>query len=363
MPVLSNILLATDGDDRLKLSATNREIAITCWIGARVDDAGAITIPAKLLTEFVNSLPDAQITMDLAVRTQTLGLKCGKFNANIKGIDAYEFPLIPALHDADGEIAQRLIDIPPIALVPGDLSTMIDRVTFAASSDENRPTLTGVLMTMSEELTMAATDGFRLSVAKRGIDYSIADAAMAIVPARNLATVVQAAKEARRCDLYVTSKDVLFSLDGTDKAGWQRMEVVSELIDARYPDYNATVPKNSTTTASVNTAQLLSAVRVASLFTTEDTGNIIRLTAQPDKPMTIASTNAESGDNVSTVEADIAGDGLEIALNAKYVLDVLNKGELGDTVTLEFTQPTRPMVVRAADGYMHIVMPLHPPRG
>ena len=145
LPVLSNVMLATD-NGRLKLSATNLELGINCWVGAKVEDEGATTVPARLLTDFVNSLPPEQIDVELSVRTQTLNARCARFEANIKGIDAQEFPIIPTLED--GESAIRL--------EPEDLRHMIDQVVFAAATDESRPILTGVLARFDgERLTMA----------------------------------------------------------------------------------------------------------------------------------------------------------------------------------------------------------------
>ena len=138
LPVLSNILLSTDGS-RLKLSATNLEVGINCWIGAKVEQEGATTVPARLLADFINSLPPERIDLDLITRTQTLNLKSGRFEANIKGIDAQEFPLI-LIPEEDSRLTIK----------PDVLRQMIDQVAFAAATDESRPVLTGVLADVSE---------------------------------------------------------------------------------------------------------------------------------------------------------------------------------------------------------------------
>ena len=157
LPVLGNILLKSDGG-RLRLTATNFEVGINCWIGARVEDEGSITVPARLLTEFVNSLPPGQINMELSERTQTLNIKCARFEANIKGIQASEFPDVPTAETISGRNSLHL-----------DVDTfrhMIDQAVFAAAADESRPILTGVLAQFHQgQLTLAAADGFRLAVA------------------------------------------------------------------------------------------------------------------------------------------------------------------------------------------------------
>ena len=153
LPVLSNVLLATD-QGRLKIAATNLELAVTCWIGAKVETDGAITIPARILSDFVNSLPPERIDFDLNAKTQTVHLKCARYDANIKGIDAQEFPIIPSI--ADGK---------KIMLEPDMLREVIEQVTFAAATDESRPVLTGVVAKFEKDkVTFAAADGFRLSV-------------------------------------------------------------------------------------------------------------------------------------------------------------------------------------------------------
>jgi len=371
MPVLSNILLEAKGG-QLRLAATNREIRINCWIAAAVEDEGAITVPARLLSEFVNSLPPEQIAMDLAERTQTLRLKCARFSANMKGIDAYEFPLIPkAQQQTEGEaltIEGTSFDLPA-----SGLRKMIDQVIFAASSDENRPTLTGVEVTIDANcLTMAATDGYRLSVRNAPIVYT-ADKQTVIVPARSLgelARISADASDAEPVQAIITGKrnQVLFSMVGKPetRGAFQRVELVSELIDARFPDYRATVPKSYTTRTTVDTASLLKATRVALLFA-KDNANIIRVGIVPgagDKPsyVRLSASSSEMGDNVSDIDADVEGEALEISFNAKYLIDVLSQIDQPQ-VALETTQSTRPGAwhpVGMTDGeFLHITMPMH----
>jgi DNA polymerase-3 subunit beta len=173
LPVLSNILISTD-QSRIKLSATNLEISVNCWIGAKVEQEGATTVPARLLTDFVNSLPAERIDLELITRTQTLNLKCGRFEANIKGIDAQEFPLILAPEENHR-----------VRLEPQVLREMIDQVVFAAATEESRPVLTGVHVDLTpERLTFAAADGYRLSVVSADLEAGPEQAFSIIIPAR-----------------------------------------------------------------------------------------------------------------------------------------------------------------------------------
>lgn len=382
MPVLSNILIEAK-DNELRLAATNREIGINCWIGAKVEDEGAITVPARLLSEFVNSLPPERIDMELAVRTQTLHLACARYNANMKGIDAYEFPLIPTAQGQDDDAADAnsvpIVDGIRIELESGGLRKMIEQVIFAASSDENRPTLTGVEVRFADDqLSMAATDGFRLSVRRVPMQQGhFPDDVTVIVPARSLGELARISADANEEEsvqviLTQARNQILFQLWGKGeetRGAFHRVELVSELIDARFPDYNATIPKSYDTRTTVDTAALLKAVRVAQLFA-RDNANIVRVSVQPANgehggQMRLTASSTEMGDNISDIDALVEGNDLEIAFSAKYLIDVLTQVDQPQVV-LETTQPTRPGALRPVgmgeEEFLHVIMPMHPPR-
>ena len=377
MPVLANILLEAR-DNQLRLAATNLEIGVTCWIGAKVEDEGSITVPARLLTDFVNSLPPDRIDMELTARTQTLNLRCANFDANMKGIDAANFPIIPTIDGVSGDDGG--MEGMRIELEASGLRKMVDQVVFAAASDESRPTLTGVEVTFKEgRITLAATDGYRLSVRSAHVDGSMPDVPITvIVPARSLgelARVSADADESRPVQVLVTRErnQILFQVwgkGGESKGGaFHRVELASQLIDANFPDYRAIIPKTHSTRTVVDTASLLKAVRVAFLFA-RDNANIVRLKIQPANGsggghVSLAATSSDMGDSVNDLEAMIEGDDLEISFNAKYLIDVLSQID-EPQVVLETTQPTRPGTIRplgiGEDIFLHVVMPMHPSR-
>jgi DNA polymerase-3 subunit beta len=378
LPVLGNILLEARGS-QLRLAATNLEIGINCWIAAKVEDDGAITVPARLLQEFVTNLPPERIDMELAVRTQTLHLRCARTEANLRGIDAADFPLIPTASGAEeAEDGVTEIDGLRIELEPGGLRRMIDQVVFAASSDESRPTLTGVEVGFRNgRINMAATDGYRLSVRSAQVEgLPEGDATTVIVPAKSLGELGRIsadADEARPVLVVLTQarNQVLFQIWGRSEAkgGFHRVELVSQLIDARFPDYKAIIPKSYTTRTTVDTAALLKAVRVAILFA-RDNANIVRMHVSPangDKggQVKLTATSTEMGDNVNEIDAMVEGQDLDIAFNAKYLMDVLSQIEQPQVV-IETTQPTRPGAIRPVgmgeEEFLHVVMPMHPPR-
>ncbi|MCG2770114.1 MAG: DNA polymerase III subunit beta [Anaerolineae bacterium] len=347
LPVLSNVLLATD-QSRLKLSATNLEMGVNCWIGAKVEEEGTTTVPARLLSDFVNSLPPEPISMTLNVRSQTLSLRCARYEANIKGIDAQEFPLILTLSEDN-----------TINLDVATLRHMIELVAFSAAADESRPVLTGVLANLADSgLTMAAADGFRLSVARASLDQGMPQPITVIIPARalqELARISAEEQEPIQMTISPNRNQVFFHLTDID--------VVSQLVEGTFPDYEAIIPKTSNTRTVVNTAEFLKAVQIASFFSRDS--NIVKLLIEaPNESsggqVTISGTSAELGDNVSQLDAEVEGESTKIAFNAKYLADVLGVIDAAQ-VSLETTGSSSPGVIKpvGAEDFVHVIMPMH----
>ena len=348
LPVLGNVLLATDAG-RLKLSATNLEVGINCWIGAKVEEEGTTTVPARTLIDLVNALPPEQVDMELVVRTQTLNLRAGRSESNIKGIDAQEFPLVPVPEGEGG-----------IPIEPDVLRTAIQQVAFAAATDESRPILTGVLAKFGEsQLTLAAADGFRLSVRTFPLPQSIADPFSIIVPARALVELSRISgdqKEPVVITITPTRNQVIFQL--TD------IVLVSQLIDGNFPDYRQIIPRDLTTHTVVDTAAFLKACKTALIFA-RDAAHIGRLHIKPSSElapghMVVSATSAETGDDVSELDANIEGEEIEIAFNVKYLIDVLSVAD-SPQVALDTTTSSSPGVIRPVGeaDFTHVIMPMH----
>ena len=360
LPVLHNILLATE-QSQLKLSATDLSTSITCWLGAKIEEEGASTVPARLLVDFVNSLPPEQIDLELVTRTQTLHLKCARTEANIKVIDAQEFPLIPT------GIEDRKITLQPEAL-----RQMIEQVTLAAATDESRPILTGVLADFQEEkVTLAAADGFRLSVRSAPLSEPVPEAmslqdpvGRVIIPARALQELGRvAAEEGEPVEMTIPSarNQVLFHLAGGALGG--PIEVVSQLIEGNFPDYTQIIPTSYNTRTVVDTKEFLRAAKIALLFA-RDAANIVRVQMTPGEgepgSLTLAATAAEVGDNVGQIDATIEGQAMEIAFNGRYLIDILNVIDSAQ-VALETSAPSSPGVFRPVgdEDFVHVIMPMH----
>jgi DNA polymerase-3 subunit beta len=349
LPVLSNILLTTD-NGRLRLQATNLEIGITCWIGAKIEQDGAVTIPAKLLSDFVNTLPNDAVTLSLDERTQTVHLQCAQSQANIKGIEAEEFPAIPTI-DTDT----------PTVTVPSDLlRSAIEQTAFAAATDDTRPVLAGVLLKLQDNTaTLAATDGFRLAVKTIELPEPSKTAQEVIVPGRALQEVARIAADSDDpVEITITPNggQVLFHTANVD--------LVSRLIDGKFVDYQRVIPKQYATRAVMDRATLLRATRQASVFATSS-ANIAKLSLQGGGEfgpgmMTLSANAAEVGDNKTELQGQINGEGGQLALNAKYLQDALNAVPTPQ-VAFEMQTPSSPGVFRPVgdDSLLVIVMPMN----
>jgi len=349
LPVLANILVATD-EGRLRLSATNLEMGITCWIGARVDEEGSTTVPARTFADLVNTLNDPQVNLQLDGATQTLHIQSGTSNNDIKCIDAQEFPPLPV---PDFENA--------IQLNVADFKEMIQQVVFAASTDEARPVLMGVLVTVDkDQVTMAAADGFRLSVRKAVLSSPAAGPVSAVIPARALAELSRISGDGEQMISMVLPKgrgQVVFRIKDA--------ELVSQLIDGTFPDYQQIIPRSYKSRTILATTALLKACKQAEIFAREGS-NVARLNIkaatgelQPSE-IEISATSEETGKNETVVEATVDGVGLLIAFNVKFLREVLEVIKTPH-VALETSAANAPGVIRPVgeENFTHVIMPMH----
>jgi DNA polymerase III subunit beta len=350
LPILSNILLATD-NGRLKLSATNLEIGINCWVDAQIHEDGATTVPAKLLTDLVNSLPQAPVDISVPEDSNVLNVKSAGSSANIKGMDASEFPLIPSAEGGE----------PPVRFDASQLKEIIEEVAFAAADDDSRPVFTGVLIQVSEEkITFAAADAFRLAVRVAplpGDDHPRGDI---LVPARTLTELARILPSEGQVEMIVTPNrsQVLFHTP--------QLDLVSRLIEGTFPNYRQIIPKESTTHARVVTKEFAEAAKRAALFA-RDSSNITRVKINAGAndglepgSITVEATAEDLGDNVSTINAAVDGPELQIIFNVKYLADVLTVIGTPEVI-LEANAPTKPCVIKpvGSNDYTYVIMPMH----
>lgn len=347
LPITQNILVAGE-QSRLKLSATNLEMASTCWVGAKVEQEGAVTVPARLLSDFVGSLPNDIIEMNLSSGSQTLELKCGRFQAHINGVDAQDFPPLPQVSEGTS------VSIEAHALREG-----ITQVAFAAATEESRPVLAGVATEFEDtNLSLVAADGFRLAVHRIPLSTSVGEKTTVIVPARTyneLSRLLVDRDEAVQLTINDQKTQILFRLKDA--------EIVSQLIQGSFPNYSQVIPQSYATRAVVDINEFVRVTKMSSIFA-RDANGIVRLMVTPGEELTpgkvTVSAQAEAvGDNVSEIDALVDGEESKIAFNVKYLSDVLSVLRQSQ-VALEVSSPSSPGVVRpiGVDNYLHVIMPM-----
>jgi DNA polymerase-3 subunit beta len=341
LPILNNILLETTAEG-LSLTATNLEIGIRKVVPAEVGDEGSTTAPARLLTDFVATLPDAPLDMELDTGTQTLTVRCGRFDTHIKCIEADEFPPGPRPDEGDR------LSIPLEGLLGA-----IEQTQMAASTDEARPVLTGELLHIEgTKLVLVATDGHRL--AERKLEASTAEEleARLIVPARALGELPRAFRgESGEVEVLVSkARNQIFFRAGAS-------EVTSRLIDGNYPNYAQVIPSKSSTSIRISTSELMQTVRAVSLFA-RDSANVIRVRAQQGTLVLSATTN-EVGDSRAELGAEVDGSEIQIAFNARYVLDALAVIP-EEQVEFKFDGPLSPGLIKSpgSEDYLYVIMPV-----
>jgi DNA polymerase III subunit beta len=344
LPVLSNVLLRTE-DAGLRLTATNLEIAMSYWVPGKIDDDGALTVPARLMADVVSSLPASERVDIESEGATTLRLRCGRHQAHLRGIDAEEFPVIPVAGERPTtRIGQRA------------LRAALGQVVFAAASDEARPILTGVLTRFEgDRLTLAAADNYRIAVKSMATLDPVEETSV-VVPARSyqeLARVLGDTDDSVDLILTPTKNQILFHLEGVD--------LVSRLIDGQFPNYQQVLPGSHTTRATVDRQELLNAVRLSALIASSS-ANVVKLRLAPDDSTLTVAAAADIGDTEAQVEAAVEGEDVTVAFNARYLQDALaNLGS--DQLALEFSGALSPGVIRPIgdDDYVHVIMPVRTP--
>jgi len=318
--VLSNVLLEADAE-QLKLSATNLEISATQLIDADVTEAGAIAVPVSTLYDLVKLLPDEPIS--LSVKDFTLKVSCGKNRANIKGVDATEFPTLPSL--AGKEVLHLPAEPFQRALRQG---------TVARAMDEGRPILTGVLVNwVGNTLKIASADGFRL--AERVVDVAEKAEVQAVIAGRALEELAKVKTEGGFIDVAILENQVIF--------GAENVEIASQIVQGNFPDYKQIIPKESTTTAIVSREALLNACKTTTVFAKE-ASYLTKFTFSRES-LELSATSAETGDGRAEIDADVMGEPITIAFNANYMVDILSVSD-DDMVTIGMTTPSSPCVLK-----------------
>lgn len=335
LPVLANVLIKTV-NNRLSIAATNLDIAITHYIGAKVAEEGAITVPARLMQDFVSSLPSGVI--DLNLDSYKLNISTDQYKSVINGVSAEEFPVMPAITEG------KSWSVPAPLLKKG-----LQQVVIAASGDEARPVLTGVYIhSVDGKLRMAATDSYRLAEKElSGVSEDI----NLLVPVSAMQDLLRIVNDSED-EVRIASDDQQVSFQVGD------VELVARLIEGKYPDYRKLIPETFAVSALLKRSDLLNAAKVSSLFARESAGSITLNIDEESQELGIRSVASQLGENTTKSAAKVTGTG-SITINSRYLLDALHALG-GDEVSFCFNGKLEPAVLRdpASGDYVHLVMPL-----
>jgi DNA polymerase-3 subunit beta len=335
LPILANVLIKTS-NNRLSLSATNLDIAISHYIGAKVKDEGSITVPARLMQDFVGSLPEGVIELDL--QETKLHVTTDQYKSIVNGILGDDFPTMPAISDGKSWSVNS-----------GLFKKALQQVVFAASNDETRPVLTGILLNTTQgKLHMAATDSYRLAEKQLGVNKQDVHLLIPASAMQELLRVIS--DDDQQVEIIHDDQQVLF------KAG--DVELVTRLVDGKYPDYRKLIPEKFATQATLKRADLVNVTKVSSLFARESAGSVTIEVDESAGQLSIRSVASQLGENTATAPAKAKGSG-SITINSRFLLDGLNVLS-GDEVMFGFNGKLEPTLLNdpAAPDYQHIVMPL-----
>jgi DNA polymerase-3 subunit beta len=338
LPILSNILLRTDGN-RLLVAATNLEIATTQYIGAKIAKPGAITVPARLISEFVSSLPKGLI--ELKIVGENIHITSGKYHSIINGVIADDFPELPTINEENSVT---------YAINTEEFKQAVSQTIITASADSTRPVLTGVYWHSYEGfIYLAATDGYRLS--ERRLVETTSEVA-AIIPTQTLQEVLRTiVDDVDTIDILFDESQVRFRIN--------EAEVISRLVDGNFPDYRQLIPAKSDIEATMDKAEFTRVTKIAGLFARESGGSVTVTVDSDAKTVSLHSIASELGENTSELDAEVTGSG-QVTLNSRYLTEALGVLD-ADTITFSFSGKLSPVILKSTKkdtNYYHVIMPL-----
>lgn len=339
LPVLNNVLIRVS-DGKVSLTTTNLDMAVVVFLPVISSKDGVITVPAKLLAEFISNLPRGE-KIKLAANGTKVTISAGKYSSTINGSPADDFPELPEVDDTKAVVYKMGVD---------EFKNSISQVIIASSNDLTRPALTGIYFnTYDETLAIAATDGYRLTEKKliKNVKSEIA----VIVPTTSLKEVLAAISDNME-EIEISFNDDLVRF----RLG--EVEIISKLIDSSYPDYRRLFPKDSEIILELDRDEFIRVAKLAALFARRSAGGAIVCEAKAPNTFSVKSVMSELGENDSIIETEVKEEG-KISLNSRFLIDALNALD-EKTIRVEFSNRVTPIVLRNKqnDDYSHIVMPL-----
>jgi DNA polymerase-3 subunit beta len=338
LPILSNVLIKAK-DGKVTLTTTNLDMAVVDYLPTSSSKNGEITVPARLLADFVANLPKGEVK--ISVKDTKITTSSGKYKSTMNGVGAEDFPELPELNEKKAVIFKIPVD---------DFKMGMGSVKIAASNDMTRPELTGVYFNTNEEsLYVAASDGYRL--AEKKLISGVKSEVKAIVPASTITEVLSSIPEdAEEVEILFDESQVCFRAE--------EIEITSNYIDGSFPPYRRMIPESNEIELNISKDEILRVTKLAALFAREVGDSIILETSVEKGALLVSSVANEYGENTSEIEVDVDKDA-KVILNSRYLLDALNALETND-VKIGFSGSLQPIKIENAkvSDYVHIVMPL-----
>ncbi|MRR34548.1 DNA polymerase III subunit beta [bacterium] len=337
LPILSGIHISTRGDS-VVFQATDLEVSIRTSCAGRIEQAGQSVLPGKLLTDVIRSLPEAAVVIDTTT-PGTAFVQCGQSSFSMKTLAPEDYPKFPEISP------EQTISLPTDVF-----SKVVQQVSRSVSRDETRPILTGVLVVVeSGSLRMVATDSYRLCIREVPVE-GIAGEIELVVPGKAMEDVAKLLGGNDSVSLGVAENQVIFTFGDTT--------FISRRIEGSFPNYRQLLPKEHTTRAVIDRAELLDAVKRVSLMAQHSTPLRVKISAA-NHTLTLSAATQDIGDASEDIQVTPTGEDVEIAFNHTYLLDGVSVAE-GDAIALEVTSPLKPGVLRPAegDGFTYLLMPV-----
>jgi DNA polymerase-3 subunit beta len=334
--VLSGVLLQAQGE-RVELAATDMELSIRLGLDAQVEGGGAVVAPGRLLVDLVRLLPDAEVTLEHKAEEGVLEVVSGPSSSRLHTYSAEDFPKLPEAEAAQTFSVDRSVFLDTVA-----------KVARAASRDESRPVLTGILVRFEDgKLVMAATDSYRMSVKQTELTGGEAPQLEAIVPARSLAELGRIAQEADELQIGVQENHVVFGADGV----W----LTTRRIDGQFPNYKQLIPETFEHEVTLPREEFLDVVRRTSVMAQRNSPLRLRFASGE---VTVSAQTQDVGEARESLPISFTGEELEIGFNPEFLRDGV-ESVAGDEVQLKLISPLRPGLLRADDeDFSYLIMPI-----
>lgn len=352
LPILNNLLIQAK-DGAIKLISTDLEMGVVSAVRGKIETEGAITINAKLLANYINLLPNKKI--EATAQNNILKIDAENYQTKINGEPADDYPLIPEV--SRNEIYHVKIN---------EFKEAVGAVAFAAATDSSRPNLTGILLTIEgDKLTLVGTDSYRLAektltIKNNGTGHPEAasgeEERRVIVPLRSLLELVRILNgdysdetDSDEIEIVLNDNQIMFSFNS--------VEIVSRLIDEKYPDYKQIIPVNHKTLATVDREELIRAVKTSAIFSKSGVNDVI-LDFKGENLM-ISAASGLAGENITTLPVKVEGIENSVTINYRYLLDGLNTIK-SSLVNIELIDANTACILKPAENgdYLYIIMPI-----